>query len=87
MVLDPPLFPWLKASLLHLDVLSLIVSAGAEFAEYVIEAVFGGKKVKTVQAYVDLNAEAGGEGIKKEIGSDLGYFSVNITLGVSTLTK
>lgn len=62
-----------------------MAQAGAEFAEFVLQAAFGSKKSKTVQAYVDLSAESGGEGIKKEIGSDLGYFSVNITLGVSAL--
>lgn len=60
-----------------------LTTAGAEFAEYVIQAAFGGKKVRTVQAYIDLSAEQGGENIKKEIGADLGYFSVNIQLGVS----
>jgi len=57
--------------------------AGAEFAELVIQAAFGGKKVKTVQAYISLDADAGGADIKKEIGSDIEYFSVNIQLGVS----
>lgn len=64
-----------------------MAQAGAEFAEFVLQAAFGSKKSKTVQAYVDLSAESGGEGIKKEIGSDLDYFSVNITLGVSTYAR
>ena len=38
----------------------------------------------TVQAYVSLGADSGGEAIKKEIGADLEYFSVNIQLGVSS---
>jgi len=62
-------------------VLTLLV-AGAEFAEYVIQAAFGKEKPPTIQAYVFLGAEAGGEAVKKEIGADLDYFSVNIELGV-----
>lgn len=59
-------------------------SAGAEFAEFVLQAAFGGKKSqRPVQAYVYLGAEAGGEAVKKEIGADLDYFSVNVELGVS----
>ena len=61
----------------------LILAAGAEFAEFVIQAAFGGKKVRTVQAYIDLGADAGGAGVQKEIGADLAFFSVNIQLGVS----
>ena len=57
-------------------------TAGAEFAEYVIQAAFGGKQVRTVQAYIDLGAEAGGAAVQKEIGADLAFFSVNIQLGV-----
>ena len=60
-------------------------TAGAEFAEFILQAAYGGKSDKTVQAYVDLGAESGGEQIKKEIDSDLTYFSVNIKLGVSCL--
>jgi len=40
-----------------------------------------------VQAYIDLGADKGGEAIKKEIGSDLAYFSVNIELGVSSVWR
>jgi len=47
-----------------------------------MQAAFEGKKTKTVQAYVYLGGDAGGEAVKKEIGSDLQYFSVNIELGV-----
>lgn len=64
-----------------------MAQAGAEFAEFVIQAAFEGKKTKTVQAYVSLSADAGGEGIKKEIGSDIEYFSVNIELGPDGIQK
>ncbi|WRT69676.1 malate dehydrogenase, NAD-dependent [Kwoniella shivajii] len=64
-----------------------MAQAGAEFANYVLEAAFGGKKGKVVQAYINLGADAGGEGIKKEIGTDLDYFSVNIELGPSGIEK
>lgn len=57
-------------------------TAGAEFAEFILQAAVNGKS-STVQAYVHLDADAGGAGIKKEIGSDLDYFSVNVQLGVS----
>jgi len=60
--------------------------AGAEFADYVLQAA-AGKKVKTVQAYIFLGAEAGGEEVKKEIGADLDYFSVNIALGPNGIEK
>jgi hypothetical protein len=60
--------------------------AGAEFAEFILQAAFNGKS-STVQAYVHLSAESGGEAIKKEIGSDLDYFSVNVQLGVSCLSS
>jgi malate dehydrogenase len=63
--------------------LTLTFLAGYEFAEYVLQAAFQGKKTKTVQAYINLSADAGGEQVKKEIGADLEYFSVNIELGVS----
>ena len=66
--------------------------AGAEFTEYILQAAFGNNKNgnnknKTVQAYIDLTAESGGEAIKKEIGGDLAYFSVNVQLGVSVLDR
>ncbi|KAI9638929.1 L-malate dehydrogenase [Dioszegia hungarica] len=64
-----------------------MAQAGAEFAEYVLQAAFGGKSSKTVQAYVHLSADAGGEQIKKEIGADLDYFSVNIKLGAGGIEK
>ena len=63
-----------------------ILKAGAEFTEFILQTAFGSKKNMTVQAYVSLDADAGGEAIKKEIGADLDYFSVNIQLGVSTLS-
>ncbi|WWC73718.1 malate dehydrogenase, NAD-dependent [Kwoniella pini CBS 10737] len=64
-----------------------MAQAGAEFANYVIDAAFGGKKGKIVQAYINLSADAGGDAIKKEIGADLDYFSVNIELGPSGVEK
>ena len=60
-----------------------MAQAGAEFASFVIEAAFGGQTVKTVQAYIDLTADAGGAEVQKEIGADLAFFSVNLKLGVS----
>lgn len=57
--------------------------AGAQFAEYILQAAYGNGKGKIVQSYVYLDAAEGGAGIKKEIGSDLDYFSVSVQLGVS----
>ena len=59
-----------------------MAQAGAEFLEFVLQAA-SGKKTRTVQAYIFLGADAGGAAIKKEIGADLDYFSVNVELGVS----
>ena len=88
MELDLPLSPWLKVCLLlAFDWSGADPSAGAEFADFVLQAAFGGKKVKTVQAYIDLEADAGGKSVQKEIESDLGYFSVNIELGVSPVQE
>lgn len=58
-----------------------MAQAGAEFAEFILQAAFNGKS-STVQAYVHLDADAGGEEVKKEIGTGLDYFSVNVQLGV-----
>nr|WRH23621.1 malate dehydrogenase [Naematelia aurantialba] len=63
-----------------------MAQAGAEFTEFVLQAAYG-KKPRTVQAYVYLGAESGGEGVKKEIGADLDYFSVNIELGPAGVEK
>lgn len=63
-----------------------MAQAGAEFAEFILQAAFNGKS-STVQAYVHLSAESGGEAIKKEIGTDLDYFSVNVQLGKSGVEK
>jgi hypothetical protein len=82
-VLDQLLSPWLKVSFLfHVKMVEADRTAGAEFAEFILQAAFNGKS-STVQAYVHLSAESGGEAIKKEIGTDLDYFSVNVQLGVS----
>ncbi|WVQ96022.1 malate dehydrogenase, NAD-dependent [Kwoniella sp. CBS 9459] len=64
-----------------------MAQAGVEFTNFVLDAAFGGKKGKVVQSYIDLGAEAGGEGIKKEIGSDLSFFSVNVELGPAGIEK
>ena len=86
MVLDQLLSPWLKVSFLfHAEMVEADRLAGAEFAEFILQAAFNGKS-STVQAYVHLSAESGGEAIKKEIGTDLDYFSVNVQLGVSFLS-
>lgn len=61
-----------------------MAQAGAEFAEFILQAAFNGKS-STVQAYVHLSADAGGEEVKKEIGTGLDYFSVNVQLGVRPL--
>jgi len=84
MVLDPLLSPWLKVSFCPRWIVKADRVAGAEFAEFILQAAFNGKS-STVQAYVHLSAESGGEAIKKEIGTDLDYFSVNVQLGVSSL--
>jgi hypothetical protein len=82
-VLDPLPSPWLRVSYYsRVFVDQADKQAGAEFAEFILQAAFNGKS-STVQAYVHLSAESGGEAIKKEIGTDLDYFSVNVQLGVS----
>lgn len=63
-----------------------MAQAGAEFAEFVLQAAYGGKSVRPVQAYVHLSAEAGGKEIQKEI-DNLDYFSVNVQLGKSGIEK
>ncbi|CAK9782535.1 malate dehydrogenase [Cutaneotrichosporon oleaginosum] len=57
-----------------------MAQAGAQFASWVIDAAFNGKQ-RVVQSYIDLSAAEGGEGIKKEIGGDCQWFSVNVELG------
>jgi len=64
-----------------------MAQAGYEFADLVLQAAFQGKSVKTVQAYVNLGADAGGQAVQKEIGADLEYFSVNIKLGPNGIEK
>jgi hypothetical protein len=87
MELDQLLSPWLKvSSLFQSCAVKADRIAGAEFAEFILQAAFNGKS-STVQAYVHLSAESGGEAIKKEIGTDLDYFSVNVQLGVSFLRQ
>jgi hypothetical protein len=84
MVPDQLLSPWLRVSFsFFIGKVKADNTAGAEFAEFILQAAFNGKS-STVQAYVHLSAESGGEAIKKEIGTDLDYFSVNVQLGVSS---
>ncbi|KIY35783.1 malate dehydrogenase, NAD-dependent [Cryptococcus gattii E566] len=64
-----------------------MAQAGAEFAEFVLQAAYGSQKGKVVQSYVFLGADAGGKEIKKEIGTDLDYFSVNVELGPNGIEK
>lgn len=52
--------------------------AGAQFAEKIIKALKGEQGI-TTQSYVYLDAEKGGEDIKKQVGLD--YFSVPVELG------
>ena len=57
--------------------------AGVEFANKIIRAVKGEKGL-VAPTFVNLTADAaGGEALKKEIGSDLEYFSAPVELGVS----
>ncbi|WVO21573.1 malate dehydrogenase, NAD-dependent [Cryptococcus decagattii] len=64
-----------------------MAQAGAEFAEFVLQAAYGSQKGKVVQSYVFLGADAGGKEIKKEIGAELDYFSVNVELGPNGIEK
>ncbi|KAL0247143.1 malate dehydrogenase, NAD-dependent [Cryptococcus tetragattii IND107] len=64
-----------------------MAQAGAEFADFVLQAAYGSQKGKVVQSYVFLGADAGGKEIKKEIGADLDYFSVNVELGPNGIEK
>lgn len=57
-----------------------MAQAGALFADWVLQAAFNGKKT-VVQSYIDLESAPGGAAIKKEIGADVAYFSVNVELG------
>lgn len=54
--------------------------AGAEFANWVLEAAFNGKPSK-VQSYVDLSAVPAGKKIWEELGKEVQWFSVNVELG------
>ncbi|AAW44706.1 hypothetical protein CNBG1650 [Cryptococcus deneoformans B-3501A] len=64
-----------------------MAQAGAEFAEFVLQAAYGSQKGKVVQSYVFLGADAGGNEVKKEISADLDYFSVNVELGPNGIEK
>lgn len=56
--------------------------AGAEFTSKVLRAI-GGEKGIVVPSYVHLSADkVGGEGLVKEVGKELEYFSANVEIGV-----
>jgi len=58
-----------------------MAQAGAHFASLVLKALKGEKGIVT-PSYVNLEADKEvGEEIKKELGVDLAYFSVNVELG------
>jgi hypothetical protein len=77
----PSRWPRVRSLRLSIDVLT--VSAGAQFADTLLRAAFGGEKGLVAPSYVFLGAEAGGAAVQKEIGADLAYFSARIELGVS----
>lgn len=54
--------------------------AGAKFLSAVLDAAVGGKG-STIQSYVYLPGLKNGDQIKNEIGKDLEYFSVSVSLG------
>jgi len=61
--------------------------AGAEFAAKVLRALKGEKGI-IAPSYVNLSADKdGGEALKKDIGTDLDYFSSNVELGPEGVTK
>jgi malate dehydrogenase len=61
--------------------------AGAEFAAMVLRAVKGEKGI-VAPSYVNLAADkTGGDAVKKEIGSELDYFSSKVELGPQGVVK
>jgi malate dehydrogenase len=65
-----------------------MAQAGAEFAGKVLRAAFGGETGIIAPSYVNLAAdEANAKTIQSEIGKDLEYFSVNVTLGKNGIEK
>ncbi|KAJ9097251.1 hypothetical protein QFC21_004920 [Naganishia friedmannii] len=65
-----------------------MAQAGAEFAGKVLRAAFGGETGIIAPSYVNLAAdEANAKTIRGEIGKDLEYFSVNVTLGKNGIEK
>ncbi|PCH43075.1 NAD-malate dehydrogenase [Wolfiporia cocos MD-104 SS10] len=61
--------------------------AGAEFASKVLKALKGEAGI-VAPSFVHLSSDAaGGEAIRKEIGTDLDYFSVLVELGTGGVTK
>ena len=61
--------------------------AGAEFATKVLKAI-GGEKGIIAPTYVHLSAdEAGGAALKKELGTELEYFSANVEIGPEGVAK
>ncbi|VDC07241.1 unnamed protein product [Peniophora sp. CBMAI 1063] len=61
--------------------------AGAEFATKVLKAIRGEKGI-IAPTYVHLSAdEAGGAALKKELGTDLEFFSANVEIGPEGVAK
>ena len=61
--------------------------AGAEFATKVLKAIRGEKGI-IAPTYVHLSAdEAGGAALKKELGTELEYFSANVEIGPEGVAK
>ncbi|EIM84406.1 malate dehydrogenase [Stereum hirsutum FP-91666 SS1] len=61
--------------------------AGAEFTSKVLRAI-GGEKGIVVPSYVHLSADkTGGEGLVKEVGRELEYFSANVEIGPEGVAK
>jgi malate dehydrogenase len=61
--------------------------AGAEFAAKILRAIKGEAGI-TVPTYINLTSDpSGGEALKKELGTELEYFSPVVTLGVSPLSS
>ncbi|KAG8998663.1 hypothetical protein FRB94_006718 [Tulasnella sp. JGI-2019a] len=65
-----------------------MAQAGYLFATHIIDAAINGKKDVIVPTYVALIADPeGGNAVKKELGTDLEYFSARVTLGPNGVEK
>jgi len=63
-----------------------MAQAGYQFATVIIDALKG--KKSTVPSYVNLSADpVGGEALKKELGTDLDYFSARVEIGPNGVEK